>query len=201
MIILLITDLKPDIVPDHYLTYTSGLRCLMPAQPAWFHRLESILTDLRELPSPYIDRNAIEKLFQVRERRARQLMAGLPSLQVGNAVAVDRLALISRLEQTSESTRFQWEIARRTRVGSVLDQVRKHSAAARVKLTPAVAVTERVLPALSPQIDLTPGHLHIHFSDAQDLASKLFELSQVMADDWEAFSAAASSPDDDPSES
>jgi hypothetical protein len=72
----------------------------MPAQPGWFHRLDSILAELRQLPSAYIDRHAIEKLFQVRERRARQLMAGLPSLQVGNAVAVDRLALISRLEQT-----------------------------------------------------------------------------------------------------
>jgi hypothetical protein len=164
----------------------------MPAQPGWFHRLDSILAELRQLPSAYIDRHAIEKLFQVRERRARQLMAGLPSLQVGNAVAVDRLALISRLEQTSESTRFQWEIARRTRVSSALDQVRKHAAAARIQLQAPVVKEDRLLPALSTQIDLTPGHLHIRFSDAQDLAAKLFELSQVMADDWEAFSAAAS---------
>ena len=163
----------------------------MPSQPSWFHRLDAILADLRSLPSPYVDRQAIERLFQVRERRARQLMAGLPSLQVGNAVAVERLALVARLEQTSYSTRFQWEIARRARIVHALDQARKHAAAARVQVAASSVSPDCLLPDLGPEINLSPGHLQIRFSDAQDLASKLLALSQVMANDWEAFAKAA----------
>ena len=37
----------------------------MPAQPAWFHRLDEILSDLRSMTSPHLDRAAVEKLFRV----------------------------------------------------------------------------------------------------------------------------------------
>ena len=71
----------------------------MPAQPAWFHRLEEILSDLRSMTSTHLDRAAVEELFRVRRHRARQVMAGLEGLRVGNAAAVSRAALIVRLEQ------------------------------------------------------------------------------------------------------
>ena len=38
----------------------------MPSQPAWFHRLEEILTLLRSMTSTHLDRAAVEKLFRVR---------------------------------------------------------------------------------------------------------------------------------------
>ena len=62
----------------------------MPAQPAWFHRLDEILGALRSMTSTHLDRRAVEKLFRVRRRRARQIMAGLEGLRVGNAAAVSR---------------------------------------------------------------------------------------------------------------
>ena len=70
----------------------------MTAQPAWFHRLEEILSALRAIGFTHLDRLAVEKLFRVRRRRARQIMAGLEGLRVGNAAAVSRAALIVRLE-------------------------------------------------------------------------------------------------------
>ena len=48
----------------------------MPSQPAWFHRLDGILSALRSMTSTRLDRAAVEKLFRVRQRRARQIMAG-----------------------------------------------------------------------------------------------------------------------------
>jgi len=78
----------------------------MPAQPAWFHRLDEILSELRALHISHLDRLACEKLFRVRQRRARQLMAGLPALRVGNAVAVERQALIARLEKIQAGERL-----------------------------------------------------------------------------------------------
>ena len=51
----------------------------MPSQPACFHRLDEILGALRSMTSTRLDRAAVEKLFRVRQRRARQIMAGLGS--------------------------------------------------------------------------------------------------------------------------
>ena len=51
------------------------------------------------MTSTRLDRLAVEKLFRVPQRRARQIMAGLKGLRVGNAAAVSREALIARLER------------------------------------------------------------------------------------------------------
>lgn len=153
----------------------------MPAQPAWFHRLPTILSELQGLDLEYLDRQAVERLFGVGERRARQLMAGLPSLQVGNAVAVSRLALLERLRAIAGGTSFQWETQRRERVSAALRELRQHAAAARVPLPAPVPGS------LSPDIHLHPGELRIAFHGADDLAAKLFAVARMMADDWDGF--------------
>ena len=48
----------------------------MPSQPAWFHRLDEILADLRSIESTHLDRRAVQKLFRVRQRRARHRITG-----------------------------------------------------------------------------------------------------------------------------
>jgi len=164
----------------------------MPAQPAWFHRLDAILCELRGLEAEYLDRLAIERIFGVRERRARQLMVGLPCIQVGNAVAISRAALIERLETTSAGDRFQWEIGRRTRVVDSLETLRRHAAARRVHVPAPRDARDRVFASLSAEIAIGPHELHIRFGSAEDLAAKLFELSQAMANDWSGFEAAVS---------
>ena len=78
---------------------------------------DEILETLRTMEASHLDRQAVQKLFGVRERRARQLMAGLPGLQVGNTFAAARLALMARLEETAAGGLFQWEVNRRARVG------------------------------------------------------------------------------------
>ena len=162
----------------------------MPAQPAWFHRLEEILEELRALESSHLDRLAVQNLFRVRERRARQIMAGLPALQVGNAVAVEREALIVRLEKTAGGDRFQWEMTRRARLVEDLDRTRRQLAARRVRIPAAADVRDRAVRELGGGIELRPGELRIDFYGAEDLAAKLFEISQAMANDWQAFAKA-----------
>ena len=163
----------------------------MPAQPAWFHKLDSIKDQLRGMTVSHLDRQAVQKLISVGERRARQLMAGLDGIQVGNAFAVARLALLARLEETGEGDRFQWEVNRRARVVEDLERTRRQLAARRVVIPAAPDVREREVSGLGPGIDLTPGELRVHFDGAADLAAKLFELSQAMANDWETFAARA----------
>ena len=159
----------------------------MPAQPAWFHRLDEILEILRCMKSSHLDRQAVEKLFRVRERRARQMMAGLPALQVGNAVAIERQALIARLESASTGACFQWEIARRSRLTEDLERTRRQLSARRVRIPVAGGTHQRRVENLPDGIALSPGELRIDFHGAEDLAAKLLELSQAMANDWQAF--------------
>jgi len=159
----------------------------MPAQPAWFHRLDEILDTLRGMPSSHLDRQAVQKLFGVRERRARQIMAGLPGLKAGNAAAVLREALIKRLEETAAGGAFQWEVNRRARVVDELDRTRRDIAARRVRIPAAPDVEDRRFAELSSDIKLRPGELRISFFGAEDLAAKLLELSKAMANDWTEF--------------
>ena len=159
----------------------------MPAQPAWFHRLDEILEELRALQVSYLDRRAVEKLFGVKERRARQLMAGLPGLQAGNAFATDRLALLARFENVVAGKPFQWEISRRARLVEDLEFTRRQLAARRVRITAPAPLR---LPDLPAGIQLTPGELRITFQGAEDLAATLFALSQAMANDWPCFARA-----------
>ena len=79
----------------------------MPAHPAWFHRLPEILDVLRHMDTSHLDRQAVEKLFGVGERRARQLIAGLPGIRAGIAAAISRHALIERMEATASSGVYQ----------------------------------------------------------------------------------------------
>src|SRR6185312_4702681 len=146
----------------------------MPAQPAWFHRLEEIRDELDRLEPAYLDRLAVQKLFGVQERRARQLMAGLPALRFGNAVAVERTALLARLQGIGSSHAFQCEKARRARVAEHLDRTRRQLAARKVRI-------EAPLPQrpLLDGIDLRPGELRICFATAEELAARLFQLSRI----------------------
>lgn len=156
----------------------------MPAKPAWFPRLPAILAELESLAVEHLDRQAVERIFGVGERRARQLMAGLPALQVGNAVAVSRVALLERMRSTVGGARFQWEAQRRARVSSFLQEARKQAAAASVALP---VPRSRAFADLSADIILDPGELRVRFASAEDLAAKLYALAQAMADDWSAF--------------
>jgi hypothetical protein len=159
----------------------------LPAQPVWFHRLTEILEELGASPISHFDRLAIEKLFRIRERRARQIMAGLPGLQVGNAFAVERLALVERLEKTAAGESFEREISRRSRVVEDLERTRRQLAARRVRVPATAGVRDRSVRELGDGIELRPGELRIAFHSAEDLAGKLFELSQAMVNDWHAF--------------
>src|ERR1043166_4475989 len=162
----------------------------MPAKPVWLHRLDTILETRHRMESTHLDRLAVQKLFGVQERRARQLMAGLPGLKAGNASAVLRQALIERLEKTPSGGWFQCEVTRRARVVEALDRARRQLAARTIRIPAAADVEDRRLRDLSSAIVLKPGELRGEFYGAEDLAGKLLELSQAMMNDWADFARA-----------
>ena len=59
------------------------------------------------MDSSHLDRQAVEQLSGVGERRARQLLAGLPGIRAANAGGISRIALSERLEATVRSRVYQ----------------------------------------------------------------------------------------------
>ena len=94
----------------------------MPSQPACFHRLDEILGALRSMTSTRLDRAAVEKLFRVPQRRARQIMAGLEGLRVGSAPQRCRGRLSSRVWSRRPSclnSRGRWPTIGRLSAGAL----------------------------------------------------------------------------------
>jgi hypothetical protein len=138
-----------------------------------------------------VDRSIIESLFGLRRRQAIELLHRFGGYQAGLTFLVDRRLLIDHLQRLANGEEFQREMRRKERLEDVVDQLRRHRAAVRVKIPVAPDVFDRKLADLPLGVALEAGHLHIDFSGTEDLLSKLFELSQAASNDYDRFRAAA----------
>jgi len=153
----------------------------VPAKPAWFLRLPEILETVHALRTPVLDRTMFERLFEVRRRRAIQLMHCFGGYQTGRTFLIDRLHLITELERARISSDYGFEVRRKQRLAESLATLERHRTATRVTI-PVKALPHPSLPA---DVRLEPGRLVLDFSSPEDLLSKLFLLAQKMADDFE----------------
>src|SRR3954454_20942738 len=163
----------------------------MPAQPSWFPRLPHILAELRALETvPFLDRQAFEHIFRVKDRRARVLMSRCPGLRIGNACAVDRRPLIAWLEGLQQSKDFQWERQRRQRVAAVYEQAKREHPARQVEIPVNRRSNSTGLTSLPPGVMLAKRELRVQFSGLEDFLAKLYILSQAVQNNFEAFEEA-----------
>src|SRR4051795_5306956 len=96
----------------------------MPAHPTWLARIPRAIQELRAFPRPFVDRPLVEALLGIGRRRAQQIMAPCVSDRVGSSGIVDRETLIRHLETIASGDAGQFEIRRRRKVASLLDQLR-----------------------------------------------------------------------------
>ena len=163
----------------------------MPAKALWLLQIPEIVALLETFDVPVVDRSIIEHLFGLRRRRAIELLHRFGGYQAGRTFLIDRRLLIEHLRRLADGEELQQESQRRERLGHTVDQLRRHQAAARVRISVEPDVFDRKLAELSAGVALGPGHLHIEFSGTQDLLSKLYELSQAASNDFDRFRAAA----------
>jgi hypothetical protein len=162
----------------------------MPAKAPWLLHVPGIIAMLETFDVPVVDRSVIEHLFGLRRRRAIELLHRFGGFETGRTFLVDRLRLIDQLRGLLESDDFQSESRRRERLDHKIDQLRRHQAAARVRIPVEPNVQERNVAGLSAGVALEAGHLHIEFSGTEELLAKLYELSQAAANDFDRFRAA-----------
>lgn len=160
----------------------------MPTKKTWLLRLTAIREELTYLNVPVIDRATFERLFGVRRRRAIQLMHYFGGYQAGRTFLIDRVALLRQLEPLEASTEFALEQQRRQRLVESLEQLRRSRAGAHVTIPVNPTRNRAQIPDC---VYLDRGTLWVEFDSVQDLLSKLYQLSQAAAADFEAFRVAA----------
>jgi hypothetical protein len=161
----------------------------MPARPQWLTRLPQIVAELVGMNAPIVDRTVIERVFQVRRRRAAQLMQAFGGYQVGRTYVVDRIQLIDRLEETAQADMFLFEVGRRERLNEILEKTRHNRRAAAIVIpVSTIAATPDLLPA---GILLSPGVLKIEFERPIELLEKLYQLAQMITANFDWFEASA----------
>src|SRR5271165_1443465 len=97
----------------------------MPAKPAWYSKLETIVTELQSQPRPFVDRAAIEFLLGVGRRRAQQILAPCVTDRVGANGLADRNQVIARLRQLAQGDDGYYERRRRRKVADTLETLRR----------------------------------------------------------------------------
>ena len=158
----------------------------MPAKPRWHADLNNIRTSIAALPSPFLDRPAIEQLFGVKRRQANNLMRGLGGYRIGHAAVVDREALLLKLDQMAGPRGYLAQIERKSRVVETLDALRSNARPRRG--SPPPRRTSSPLPA-GTRIS-APGELTISFTSPEDLLGRVMGLAQSAAGDFSGFAAA-----------
>jgi hypothetical protein len=157
----------------------------MPAKPAWYGRLDSIIEELEATEFTYVARATVEKLLNVGRRRAQQIM--LPcSRRVGSSSVADRGLLIERLKCISESD-GDFEKHRRSRVAAV---VSKERARPRLLVESPVSVMNTRIQNLPEGVSLEPGRIVVTFSEPQEALQKLLALAMAAGNDLSEFEAA-----------
>lgn len=143
----------------------------MPYKPYWLQRLPEIIAKLRTLSVPTIDRPTFESIFQLRRRRAIELMHVLGSCRGRRGFVLDRCALLEKLDSLDTVIQYRWE--QQIRLPRVIGQ-----------LTQAGVNTVAEANAVrGPNgIHLGSGRLLLEFADEDELIKKLLIVLRAASD-------------------
>ena len=126
--------------------------------------------------------------------RAIQLMHTFGGYQTGLALLIDRAVLLQQLEALEAGTEFAIEHRRKQRLLDSLEKVRRHRAAAAVRIPVEAEAAERSVASLPAGIFLKVDSLRVEFRGAEDLLGKLYTLAQAASNDYEAFKTLVDRP-------
>ena len=159
----------------------------MNAYPSWIHRIPEMIETLALTDRERVDRQTVERLFDLRKTAAFQLLRRMGAEPVGHSLAISRTLLMARLREAQEHPQWRWERERRIRIRERIDSLRGTERKSLVPLDAAVrqAMETADMDGLPATIQLSRGLLAIHCSDMQDLLGQLVLLAQAVDRNYE----------------
>ena len=109
----------------------------------------------------------------------------------GNTVLVDRLDLIRRLQSMADDPEVERERRRKQRLSDQLVKLEKHRRAAAVRIHVGPEAASCTVADLPGGVCFETGKLIVHYNGVEELLSRLYELAQAAANDFDSFSATA----------
>ena len=168
----------------------------MARKSEWIPRISRVLVVLDDQPTPLIDRRAIERLFQVSPRQALRILVQLGASELGKNLVITRDELISRLRSVATGETAHYERQRLRRLAQTLAELESQTQARRVSIDASPQAHQMKVASLPTDVYLSPGRLEIVFATPEDLLTRLFELSQAIANDYGTFENRLRTPAD-----
>jgi len=164
----------------------------MPAKPAWFSKIDSVVAELQSQPRPFVDRATIEFLLGVGRRRAQQILAPCITDRVGSNGLADRNEVIARLRQLAEGDDGYYERRRRRKVADTLENLRRERLERPQLLVEApLRVMDQSFRDLPPGVRLTAGRIIVEFDEPRQALEKLLALAMAIGNDFARFESLA----------
>jgi hypothetical protein len=88
----------------------------MNAYPSWIHRIPEMIEALALLDREWIDRELVERIFDLRKTAAFHLLRRMGAQRCGNSLVIGRGLLMARLREAHENHDWRWESERRQAV-------------------------------------------------------------------------------------
>jgi hypothetical protein len=131
----------------------------------------------------------VEFLLGVSRRRAQQILAPCVfNRRAGTNGLADRDALIARLERIAEGEEGFYEIERRRKVATVIEQLRQERIAQpRLLVEAPTGVVNQEFENLPAGVRLEPGRIVVEFAEPQEGLEKLLALAMAISNDFDRF--------------
>lgn len=159
----------------------------MNSYPSWIHRIPEMIESLALLDREWIDRELVERIFDLRKTAAFHLLRRMGAQRCGNSLGISRSKLMARLREAHENRDWHWELERRQRIRRHVDQLRPALKKSTVPVTrelreqmEAVAIS-----GLPESIRFEPGRLTITCRDLEHLMEQLVLVARSLDTDYE----------------
>jgi len=153
----------------------------VPRSPAWLTSLPDAIEQLEALERETLTRWDIQQLLGVSKRQAVVLAHRFGARRVGNALLLERRALVRQFQAIRRGAVFSREVDRKEKLVETLRRARIH----RIRV-PADSYNMR-LATLPEGVVLSPGRIEVRFTGAQEAVKRLFDLAQALVNDFDAF--------------
>jgi hypothetical protein len=160
----------------------------MNAYPSWIQRIPEMIEALALAGTERIDRQAAERLFELRATAAKALLRRLGAELCGHALVISRARLMARLREALEHPDWKWEAERRRAIRHRVQATRPEpSRRSVVPVTGEFCKTldQMSVPELPATIELLPGTVTIRCRNMAHLLEQLVQLAKALDNDYE----------------